>query len=79
MLNGIGGWYCTVPTLGLTWRTFEPLVYLPRWQPTPDPGPLAPFTSVTQWTWDELLWQGGLISVSKRAAYLVGLFPMSAA
>lgn len=61
---------CTVPTLGLTWRTFEPLVYLPMWQPTPDPGPLAPFTSVTQWTWDELPWQGGLISVSKRAAYL---------
>jgi len=61
---------CTVPTLGLKWRTFEPLVYLPMWQPAPDPGPQAPFTSVTQWTWDELAWQGGFISVSKRAAYL---------
>jgi len=61
---------CPVPTLGLTWRTFEPLIYLSRWQPTPDPGPRAPFTSVTQWTWDTLPWQGGLISVSKRAAYL---------
>ncbi len=61
---------CTVPTQGLTWRTFEPLIYLPMWQPAPDPGPRAAFTSVTQWTWDELVWQGGLISVSKRAAYL---------
>jgi hypothetical protein len=61
---------CPVPTLGFTWRTFEPLVYLPMWQAPPDPGPEAPFTSVTQWTWEELPWQGGLISVSKRTAYL---------
>jgi hypothetical protein len=60
----------TVPTLGFRWRTFEPLVYLPMWQSARDPGPQAPFTSVTQWTWEELPWQGGLISVSKRAAYL---------
>jgi hypothetical protein len=61
---------CAVPTLGLTWRTFEPLVYLPMWRLVPDPGPRAPFTSVTHWRWEELPWQGGLISVSKRTAYL---------
>jgi hypothetical protein len=61
---------CAVPTLGLSWRTFEPLVYLPMWELAPDPGPQAPFTSVTQWTWEELAWQGRCISVSKRAAYL---------
>jgi hypothetical protein len=61
---------CTVPTRGLKWRTFDPLVYLPMWQPAPDPGPQAPFTSVTHWTWDELAWQGRFISVSNRAAYL---------
>jgi hypothetical protein len=61
---------CPVPTLGFTWRTFEPFVYLPMWETAPDPGPGAPFTSVTQWTWDELAWQGGRISLSKRAAYL---------
>jgi hypothetical protein len=61
---------CSVPTLGVTWRTFEPFVYLPMWSATPDPGPQAPFTSVTQWTWEELPWNGGLVSISKRAAYL---------
>jgi hypothetical protein len=61
---------CAIPTLGFKWRTVEPIAYLPMWQATPDPGPLAPFSSVTQWTWEELAWQGGLISVSKRAAYL---------
>ena len=61
---------CPVPTLGFTWKAFEPSVYLPMWPPAPDPGPRAPFTSVTQWTWEELSWQGGLVSLSKRAAYL---------
>jgi hypothetical protein len=61
---------CAVPTLGLTWRTFEPVVYLPMWPVTAGPGPQAPFTSVTQWTWEELAWQGRPISVSKRTAYL---------
>jgi len=61
---------CAIPTLGFKWRTFEPIAYLPMWQATPDPGPTAPFSSVTQWTWEELAWQGALISVSKRAAYL---------
>jgi hypothetical protein len=61
---------CEVPTLGLAWRTFEPCVYLPMWQATPDPGPDAPFSSITHWTWEELPWRGRLISVSKRAAYL---------
>lgn len=60
---------CGIPTLGISWRTFEPFVYLPVWQVGPDPGPLAPFSSVTQWTWEELRWEGGLISVSKRTAY----------
>jgi len=61
---------CAIPTLGFKWRTFEPIAYMAMWQATPDPGPTAPFTSVTQWTWEELAWQGALISVSKRAAYL---------
>jgi hypothetical protein len=61
---------CAIPTLGFKWRTFEPIAYMPMWQATPDPGPPAPFSSVTQWTWEEVAWQGALISVSKRAAYL---------
>jgi len=61
---------CEVPKLGLEWRTFEPFVYLPMWQAAPDPGFDAPFSSITQWTWEELWWQGRLVSVSKRAAYL---------
>jgi hypothetical protein len=59
-----------VPKLGLEWRTFEPFVYLPMWPAAPDPGSDAPFSSITQWTWEELWWQGRVLSVSKRAAYL---------
>jgi glycosyltransferase involved in cell wall biosynthesis len=59
-----------VPTLGRKWKPFEPLVYLPMWQTAPDPGPIAPFTSITEWTWEELHWQGRVLSVSKRTAYL---------
>jgi hypothetical protein len=40
------------------------------WQAAPDPGSDAPFSSITQWTWEELWWQGRVLSVSKRTAYL---------
>jgi hypothetical protein len=61
---------CEVPTLGVTWRSFLPFVYLPIWEASPDPGAEAPFTSITQWTWEELSYQGRALSASKRAAYL---------
>lgn len=61
---------CEVPTLGLTWRTFLPFVYLPMWDVAPDPGREAPFTSITQWTWEELSFQGRALSASKRMAYM---------
>lgn len=44
-----------VPTLGVEWRPFAPFVYLPLWNVDPDPGPASPFTSVTQWKWEELV------------------------
>lgn len=59
-----------VPKLDVEWRTFEPFVYLPMWQAAPDPGSDAPFSSITQWTWEELWWQARVLSVSKRTAYL---------
>jgi hypothetical protein len=59
-----------IPTLGLEWRTFEPFVFLPMWPAVPDPGPQAPFSSITQWTWELLPWQGRTFSASKRSAYL---------
>jgi hypothetical protein len=59
-----------VPLLGRKWRPFVQFVYLPMWAAAPDPGVEAPFTSVTQWTWEEL-WHGDrVLSVGKRAAYL---------
>ncbi len=61
---------CEVPTLGLTWRTFLPFVYLPMWEFSPGPGPDAPFTSITQWTWEDLSYQGRSLSASKRTAYM---------
>jgi hypothetical protein len=59
-----------IPRLGLRWQTFEPMVYLPTWQAHPDPGRNAPFTSMTQWKWEELHYNGKVLSVSKRDAYL---------
>lgn len=61
---------CAVPRLGLTWQTFLPFVYLPMWEASPGPGPDAPFTSITQWTWEELSHLGRAVSASKRAAYM---------
>jgi hypothetical protein len=61
---------CGVPTLGVPWTPFLPFVYLPWWPLAAEPGPGAPFTSVTQWTWAELWWEGRVLSVSKRDAYL---------
>jgi hypothetical protein len=66
----IGDPDCEVPTVGVDWRPMSPFVYLPAWRPAPDPGPQAPFTSITQWEWREL-WHGGrVLSRSKREAYL---------
>ncbi len=64
---------CEAPSLGREWRRFRPIVYLPMWPPAGDPGPRAPFTSVTQWTWEELWLDGRVLSVSKRDAYLAYL------
>jgi hypothetical protein len=61
---------CAVPTLGVTWHPFPQFVYLPMWDVAPDPGPQAPFTSVTQWNWGEI-WLGKRpLSIAKRDAYL---------
>ena len=61
---------CRVPKHGVRWHTFPQVVYLPMWEPAPDPGPTAPFTSVTNWTWEQLKFDRGLVSASKRDAYL---------
>jgi hypothetical protein len=60
---------CEVPTLGRRWKHFFPFVYLPLWQVAPEPAPRAPFTSITQWEWDELAFGNRMLSISKRAAY----------
>ena len=61
---------CEVPTLGVKWHRFVQFVYLPMWQIAPDPGEDAPFTSVTEWTWEQLWMDDRVLSVSKRDAYL---------
>jgi hypothetical protein len=61
---------CEVPTLGRRWQRFLPFVHLPLWPPAPAPGPEAPVTTVTQWTWEQLRWGQRVLSVSKRDAYL---------
>lgn len=61
---------CEIPTLGHQWHAFDPFVYLPAWPQVADPGPQAPFTSITQWTWEELPFGDRMLSASKRAAYL---------
>jgi hypothetical protein len=59
-----------VPKLGQKWQTFDQLIYLPRWEMAPAPERSRPFTSITQWTWEELHYRGRILSVSKRDAYL---------
>ncbi len=59
-----------VPTFGVEWHGFLPFLYLPQWNAAPDPGKDAPFSSVTQWTWEYLDLNGRALSVSKRDAYL---------
>lgn len=61
---------CQVPTLGRTWHRFMPFVHLPMWNAAPDPGPHAYFSSVTQWTWDEIWYGKRVLSASKREAFL---------
>jgi hypothetical protein len=61
---------CEVPTLGVKWHRFTQFVYLPIWKVMRDPGKEAPFSSVTQWTWEELWMDNRVLSVSKRDAYL---------
>jgi hypothetical protein len=61
---------CEVPTLGVKWHPFLQFVYLPMWNAASDPGSDAPFSSVTQWTWEYLEFKGRILSVSKRDAYL---------
>jgi hypothetical protein len=61
---------CEVPRFGLKWHPFAPCIYLPNWQVAPDPGPQAPFTSITQWNWGELHWNGRILSTGKRDSYM---------
>ncbi|HVO91578.1 MAG TPA: hypothetical protein VMT22_02005 [Terriglobales bacterium] len=61
---------CRVPTLDLHWERFLPFVYLPAWEAAPDPGADAAFSSVTQWSWEEIWYDGCVLSASKRQAFL---------
>jgi hypothetical protein len=61
---------CEVPRLGLAWQTFVPPIYPPLWEVGPNPGPDAPFTSVTHWTWEEVWLNGRILSTTKRDGYL---------
>jgi hypothetical protein len=61
---------CEVPRFGLKWHPFAPCIYLPMWQVAPDPGPQAPFTSITQWNWGQLHWGDRILSTGKRDSYM---------
>jgi hypothetical protein len=59
-----------IPKLGQGWHVFDQLIYLPLWENAPASSPSRPFTSITQWTWEQLHYHGRVLSVSKRDAYL---------
>lgn len=61
---------CEVPSLDQPWRTFVPFVYVPWWEVERPPGSGAPFTSITQWTWEEQWLGDRVLKSSKRDAYL---------
>jgi hypothetical protein len=68
--NKIADADCEVPRLGRQWKPYRPYTYLPMWPLMPDPGPQAPFTSITQWSWEELEMDRRRLSLSKRESYL---------
>lgn len=68
--NKIADADCEVPRFGRQWKPYRPYVHLPMWPFTPDPGPEAPFTSITQWSWEELEMDGRRLSLSKRESYI---------
>jgi hypothetical protein len=61
---------CQVPRLGLNWGTYRPYVHMPIWPAIETASPDAPFTSITQWSWEELAMDGRRLSLSKRESYL---------
>lgn len=61
----------STPTLGVDWHPFFPPVFLPMWEAETEVAPDAPFTTITHWTWEGgVEFEGKLLSVSKRDAYL---------
>lgn len=60
---------CEVPRLGLQWGTYRPYVHMPMWRRTEAKAD-APFTSITQWSWEELVMGERRLSLSKRESYL---------
>lgn len=68
--NKIADQDCEVPRFGRQWQPYRPYVHLPIWPLTPDPGRHAPFTSITQWSWEELEMEGRRLSLSKRESYI---------
>jgi hypothetical protein len=59
---------CLVPTLGVTWHQFLPVVYLPLWQVAAS-APNAPFTTITAGNWGTIMYRGRELSLGKRDAY----------
>jgi hypothetical protein len=68
--NKIADTDCEVPRFGRQWKPYRPFVHLPMWPLTPDPGANAPFTSITQWSWEVLAMDGRRLSLSKRQSYI---------
>jgi hypothetical protein len=63
---------CLVPTLGLHWIPFRPVVDIRRWPLARPASPGAPITSITHWSWsaDDVVLDGRTFSASKRLAYM---------
>ena len=59
---------CLVPTLGVTWHRFPPVVHLPMWEVTTVP-PNAAFTTITAWNYGTITYEGRDFSLGKRDAY----------
>lgn len=67
--ENIGRSYCSIPTLGIEWIPFRQPINLDIWKPHINNN-CRRFTTIIQWEWFSIEYQGRLIDNSKRTQFI---------